>query len=300
MNKLLIIGGSGLFGKSFIDCGARKKLIKHRINKIYIISRKKKKIKKTKYNYLEINYISKNFLKVKRIPKVDFIIYCLRDNSIKNSCAYFQNLQRIILKQKKKPKILYTSSGAIYGENNKKIKFKEITKLDLKKINRLKGYKKKYALEKIYIENKFRQLGQSNIKVSIARCFNFVGKYIINSDQAIGDMLSNIQNKKIIKLKTKINVFRAYMNTDDLVNWLITILKKSNKDCPIYNVGSDKEINLFSLGKKISKIFNKKFSFKPINNKKIDYYVPSINKAKKLLKLKIQINLNDSLNSFIK
>ena len=47
MNKLLIIGGSGLFGKSFIDCGVRKKLIKHRINKIYIISRKKKKIKKT-------------------------------------------------------------------------------------------------------------------------------------------------------------------------------------------------------------------------------------------------------------
>jgi len=35
-------------------------------------------------------------------------------------------------------------------------------------------------------------------------------------------------------------------------------------------------------------------------SKKTDYYVPSINKAKKMLKLKISISLNDSLNSFIK
>ena len=44
----------------------------------------------------------------------------------------------------------------------------------------------------------------------------------------------------------------------------------------------------------------KKLKNHDVKSAKIDYYVPSITKAKKLLKLKISINLNDSLNSFIK
>ena len=58
-------------------------------------------------------------------------------------------------------------------------------------------------------------------------------------------------NKKNITVNNSINVHRAYLNTDDLVNWLIVILKNSSKKCPIYNVGSDKSISIKSLGKKI-------------------------------------------------
>ena len=300
MNKLLIIGGSGLFGKSIVDYGIRKKLQKHKIGKIYIIARQKFLKKIDKYKHIEINYISQDFIKIKKIPEVDFIIYCIKSKYIKNSEACFLNFKKIILKSKKKPKILYTSSGAVYGRNFKKIKFYEKNKIDLKKIKIMSGYKKNYALEKICIENRFKELSKLNTNISIARCFNFVGKYILDSDQAIGDMIKSAQHMSAIKLQTRINIFRGYMNTDDLANWLITIVKKSNTNCPIYNVGSDKQINLLLLGKKIAKIFQKDLKFKKINNKKIDYYVPSINKAKKLLNLKIQINLNDSLNSFIK
>ena len=173
-------------------------------------------------------------------------------------------------------------------------------KVDFKKINKLKGYKKNYALEKVFIENKFKELGKSDFNVSIARCFNFVGKYILDSNQAIGDMIRDAINKPTIKLNTSNNVYRGYMNADDLINWLIVILKNSNKNCPVFNVGSDREINLKLLGQKIARIFNKKLKSKNIKNTKNDYYIPSITKAKKLLKLKISINLNDSLNSFIK
>ena len=48
MKKLLILGGSGLFGKSIIDYGTDKKLIKHKIDEIYIISRSKISNKKKK------------------------------------------------------------------------------------------------------------------------------------------------------------------------------------------------------------------------------------------------------------
>ena len=90
------------------------------------------------------------------------------------------------------------------------------------------------------------------------------------------------------------------MHSDDLSNWLITILKNSNTKCPIYNVGSDEVINLKILTKKIGIMTNKKISVKIKKNKKFDYYVPSITKAYKKLNLKILINLNDALNSTIK
>ena len=150
------------------------------------------------------------------------------------------------------------------------------------------------------MENKFKELGKLNFDVSIARCFNFLGKHILDSKQAVGDMISDGLNKDIITLNTTKNVFRGYLNADDMSEWLIVILKRSNKKCPIFNVGSDKAINLRSLGKKISKIFNKKIKLKKIKDLDTDYYVPSIDKVKKTLKLKISINLNDSLNSFIK
>ena len=300
MNKLLILGGSGLFGKSIVDCALRKKLVKHKISKIYIVARKKFKNKRIKNKYIEINFISKNFKDIKKIPESDYIIYCIKTNSITKSHLYFEKFKNIISKFKKKPKILFTSSGAVYGKISNKTKLSENIKINYKKIMQFTDYKKKYALEKVYIENMFKGLGKLNFNVSIGRCFNFVGKYVLNSNQAIADMINDGLKKNVIKLNTSINVYRGYLNTDDLVNWLLVILKKSNRNCPIYNVGSDKEINLKSLGKKIAKIFNKKLKSKVAISKKTDYYVPSINKAKKMLKLKISISLNDSLNSFIK
>ena len=297
MKKLLILGGSGFFGKSIVDYGIEKKLIKYKINEIYVVSRSKSS-KKKKYKHIKITYITKNITNLKKLPKINYIIYCLKSKSINSSDKYFNCFLKLLKSLQKKPKILFTSSGAVYGKI--KIKKVENTAINYKKINELSGYKKKYALEKVYMENKFKELGKKNFNVSIARCFNFLGKYILNSKQAVGDMILDGLNKKIIKLNTSMNVYRGYMHADDMVNWLIIILLNSNKNCPIFNVGSDKAINLRFLAEKIAKIFNKKLKLKKLNKFQTDYYVPSIKKAKKLLKLKISINLNDSLNSFIK
>ena len=90
------------------------------------------------------------------------------------------------------------------------------------------------------------------------------------------------------------------MHSNDLAEWLIKILKNSNKQCPIYNVGSEKVINLRELTERISKLSNKKYHLNKISSKNWDYYAPSTAKAKKELNLKISINLNHALNSTIK
>ena len=72
----------------------------------------------------------------------------------------------------------------------------------------------------------------------------------------------------------------------------------------IYNVGSDEAVSVEILAKKIAKKFNKKIKKINLNKKKlidgIDYYVPSIKKAKKDLNLKLKFNFNQSLNQLLK
>ena len=299
MKKLLILGGSGFIGQSIVDYGDSKKLIKDKISKIFILSRNNKKVNNNK-KHIKIEYISKNILDVKKIPQVDYIIYCLKSHSLKTSNNFFNQFLKLLKTLNKKPKILFTSSGAVYGKNNNKIKDTENKPINLNSINNLSGYKKKYALEKISIEQKISDLGLKNYRVSIARCYTFVGKNIIKYKYAVSDLINDALKDKLINLKSKKNVYRSYMHSDDLAEWLIKILKNSNKKCPIYNVGSDKVINLRELTKLISKITNVKSRLNKITSKEWDYYAPSTAKAKKELNLKISINLNHALISTIK
>ena len=298
MKKLLILGGSGFIGSSIVDYGINKKLIKYKINKIYILSRSiKTKINKKKH--ISITYIHNNILNVDKLPQVDYIIYCLKSDNTKISSSYFNQFLKLLKTLKNKPNILFTSSGAIYGKNTNKKKVSEKKKIDIKAINNFKGYKKKYAKEKLFLEKKFKDLSTKNYNVSIARCFTFIGKSIIRYNYAISDLINAANNKENITLNSKIDVFRSYMHSDDLSNWLITILNNSNTKCPIYNVGSDKVINLKNLTKKIGIMTNKKISIKIKKSNKFDYYIPSILKAKKELNLKNSISLKDALSSTI-
>ena len=298
MKKLLIIGGSGFVGSSVVDSAVNKKLIKKKINEIFVLSRSNKS-KQKKYRHVKITYINDNILNVKKIPQIDYIIYCLKNTDIKISNNYFNKFLKLLKTLKNKPNILFTSSGAVYGKNNNKKKVSEKEKIDTKAINNFEGYKKKYAKEKLFIEKKFKDLATKNYNVSIARCFTFIGKNIVRYNYAISDLINAANNKNNIILNSQIDVFRSYMHSDDLSNWLITILKNSNTKCPIYNVGSDKVINLKNLTKKIGIMSNKKISIKIKKSNKFDYYIPSILKAKKELNLKNSISLKDALSSTI-
>lgn len=177
---------------------------------------------------------------------------------------------------------------------------KETDQISVKKINNFDGYKKNYAKSKILIESEFIKFGKKGFNVSIARLFTFIGrKILINNNFAVTNLLNQARDPKLdkITLASKNDVYRGYMNSNDLIRWIIKILINSNSNCNIYNVGSDEAVTIKKLAKLISNKFNKEIDFKkPISDaKNLDYYVPSIKKAKKILKLKIKYNLKQSL-----
>jgi nucleoside-diphosphate-sugar epimerase len=299
MKSLLFIGGTGFVGKSFLKYFDNITSKSKKFSKIILISRNKKKIK-TKLN---VEYIIKNIANLKKLPLTNYIIYAANSKSSTENIKSINNFRHLLSEKHKKSKILFTSSGAVYGPINLKKKSIEKDRLSLKKIQKYKSYKESYAKDKIIIEKIFQNLGMKGFNVSIARLFSFIGNEILhNKNYAISNLFhqSKDKNTKFIKLNSTSKVYRSYMHTSDLTEWLIKILDRSSKTCPIYNVGSNEEISIDNLAKMIGKKYNKKLIFNKNMKKKIeDYYVPSINKAQKELGLSIKKKLSDSIKIII-
>tara|TARA_B100000902_G_C27225227_1_gene871801 strand:- start:359 stop:1246 length:888 start_codon:yes stop_codon:yes gene_type:complete len=294
MKNLLIIGGSKFVGKSFINYFNLNN--KYKNLKIIIISKKKIYIKKRK----KIKIIKKDFKNVKKLPVCNYILYCLRTDKESKDAKLFKLFEKKLLQLKKKPKIIYASSGVLYGENNSKRKISETSAISLKKIQYFQNYKKKWFKQKLKMEKLFFELSQKNFKILILRMFSFIGPSILDQKYVPSELIKKFSNNQKIILNGPLNTYRSYLYESDFVEWIIKIFYKLEKQYDIYNFGSDKAITIYELANKIGKYYNFKNVFLLNKSNKLDYYVPSINKLKKNFKVKINVPLNISIMKSIK
>jgi nucleoside-diphosphate-sugar epimerase len=206
------------------------------------------------------------------------------------------------------PRFLFVSSGAIYGSQPPTI-LKASEKLESGPlINRISSsYAEAKRMAELYCQ--FSQ-SQKKIQLSIARCYAFVGPYLpLDQHFAVGNFINNVLEKKSITLTGDGSPFRTYMYASDLVEWLLAILTEVNNG-EIYNVGSDEEIQIIELARVVDN-----FRFKnglsidgqgviltgnPSTTNTRNAYVPSIECAKKNLKLKIRVSLEEALDKTFK
>lgn len=293
---LMIIGGSGFFGNSILEYILNNKKYYKFFKKIIVICRNPKKIKVSKNfkkDYLKI--IKKDILKTSKLPYAEYVLYCLTMKNFRKDFHATKLYCKMAEKYHKGSKILFTSSGAIYGQQPGNVKSLNEKYLNKYNIPFSTGYKKNYSKYKLLSEKIFKNLRNSNVDVSIARCFTFVGKFLPrNRHYVIGHIIDDILTKKKIKIKSDYPIFRSYMHADDLSRWLLTILLNTNKLSTEYNVGSDDAVNIQDLVRKLSKKYKLPYeNFDPKKNiKKIDKYLPNIKLAKK------KFNFNLKYNSF--
>ena len=309
MASLLIIGGTGFFGKSILDSYKRKLLEPWKIDKIIIMSRHPQQLSKNFPELIseEVEFFAGDISTVNYLPKADFIIhaaastdasrYLLHDQEEKdNIISGTLNYCRLAEEFHKKSRIIFCSSGAVYGYQPGSLKFLREDSV-LGDVLKLDEVKKSYAYAKRDSEAAIQKLCKKNMNVAIARCFSFVGKYLPrNQHFAIGNFINNGTNGNEIEVKAEKLVYRSYMYADDLVEWLLAITVNANSTCPIYNVGSDNEIEIRDLANIISQIFNVNIKTVEINkNAIVDRYIPSIEKAKKELGLSNHYGLKESI-----
>ena len=299
MKKLMIVGGTGFFGKSFIDCFIRKKLDKWFISKLIIISRNSNKFKK---NYKElvgrnISFITMDIKVAKSLPHADYIIHAAAST---NEKKYLKNIQKEINNNKKslinfcsligdkkfiKSNIVYLSSGAVYGNFKQIAQTREDRKINKKDLSKLESPKKEYAVSKLISEEIFRKTCIKNkLNSSVARCFAFIGAYLPRDQHfVIGNFMNSLLNSSplIIKSNSAKNIFRSFMYADDAIYLLMQMLKKSNQHCNIYNVGSDEKKSIMNIAKYLSKKYKLKIIKPKQTNLTKNFYIPDLRKTKK-------------------
>ena len=308
MSTLLVIGGSGFFGKSILDAFGRGLLKQWNINKVIAISRNSSRLKNTNPELINENVelLDIDITSTNTLPFADYVIHAAASTDASRYLSHNEEEKKNIIKgtlnyyklakqYHKNSKIVFCSSGAIYGYQPESVK--HLTEdMAFGNIDVLSEVKKSYAYAKRDSECALQKLGQTGINVSIARCFAFVGKYLPKDQHfAIGNFIADGLAGRDINVKADRVVYRSYMYADDLVKWLMTLAENANPQCPIYNVGSDQEIEISNLAKIIAKKFNVDviYSNKPVNSD--DCYIPSIQKSKLHLGLEVCKSLDDAI-----
>lgn len=313
MSTLLVIGGTGFFGKSILDAYGRGLLAQWGIDSVKILSRNASHFKNTypKLVSKTVELINGDIASCKTMPDADIVIHAAAstdatryidhpDQERRNIELGVLNYCQLSKNYHKNSKILYISSGAVYG--TQKHLGSGFVELDSRApISDIEDSKRHYAEAKRAAEGEIIKLGlQSDISVSIARCFAFVGQYLPrNQHFAIGNFLEDGLQGRKISVKANRKVFRSYMYADDLVKWLMTIASSSSPACPIYNVGSDQAIEIHELARQIAIRFGVNLDIVKITEEVSDIYVPSTQKALLELGLRCKFNLEEALNQTI-
>jgi dTDP-glucose 4,6-dehydratase len=308
MATLLVIGGSGFFGKSILDMFQRGELARWNVDKVIAMSRSAKRLEKEapelvrgNVNLVELDIATTNYL-----PEADYVIHAAASTDARNYLnagnkereniqAGTLNYCKLAKCAHKNSKILYVSSGAVYGTQPAELSYIDETYQINDPMDIPEG-KRDYAVAKRDAESLIKELGANEMNVSIARCFAFVGKYLPRDQHfAIGNFIADGLAGKPIKVKANHSVYRSYMYADDLVVWMMEILVNANSKCPIFNVGSDCEVSIQDLARQISFMFEVANDTTPISINIVDRYVPNIKKAKTELGLELKFDLNKSI-----
>ena len=307
-----MIGGSGFFGKSILDCYRRGLLAPWKIDRIDVVARTASNLMISNPELMSETVFlhDLDITNCTQLPTAHYVIHAAASTDINNylsrpakekkniqlGTSHFCHLASQFFVDSK---ILYVSSGAVYGqqsENTSHIAEDD----DFQVIGTLDKGKQDYAAAKRDGESYIRELGDKGLRVAIARCFAFVGPYLPRDQHfAIGNFIEDGLRSRAITVKAQNPVYRSYLFADDLVIWLMTILEQSSAQCPVVNVGSEEAILMGDLAEMVAQFFGVQADIPQLTGMSVNRYVPSIDKALELGCPK-PLKLSDALVATIK
>lgn len=280
--KLFLTGGTGFFGKNLLQLLEQE----HSTVEITLLSRNPERFDKT-YSHFR-NNLNITFLKGEirsfsfPTETFDYIIHgateadavMIREQPQEMYSVIVDGTRHLLEFASRSPsaRLLYLSSGAVYGPQPETIPFLPETYQGIPGNAYGKG---KLEAEKLCLN--------SNTTCCIARCFAFSGAYLpLNKHYAIGNFVADALAQRPILIKGDGKTIRSYLDSRDLSRWLLTLLQNA-PDREIFNIGSDRPISIRDLAEMVRNISGTPFPIivqKEWNGCPPDRYLPDLSKAK--------------------
>ena len=265
--NILITGCAGFIGYHLSEFLSKKykksKIIGFdNINNFYSPILKKMRIKELKKNknfyFKKMDLENKKKLEnIFKKNKIKIVIHLAAQAGVRDSLkmpnSYFKSnfigfMNVVAASNKNKvKKFIFASSSSVYGDK-KKFPLKENMNISPKNI---------YAATKKINEDIANDLSKiSNMKMVGLRFFTVYGKFG-RPDMFIFKFLNSLLNNKKFYLYNKGNHYRDYTHIDDVVNIIISLIKKKiTRKFQIFNICSNNPIDLNKLVKFISNFVN--------------------------------------------
>ena len=309
MQRILITGGTGFFGKSILDYRMRHPEFLADAE-ITILSRHPDAFVATNPKLAQqpgVGFVAGD---VRTFSTTDFTDYTDFDTIIHAATAAVTTLSddemystivdgtRNVLAFAKAcgaKRLLFTSSGAVYGPQTTSVAEDAAT------VPTTAYGRGKLAAEQLCIA--------SGIPTLIARCFAFTGPYLNRRIHfAIGNFIQDCLDNKPIVIKGDGTPLRSYLYADDLVEWLFAILDRGEPGRP-YNVGSPHGLSIRELAETVRSALGTTNALQILgassNNQTIKHpnkqtiqpsvYVPDTHRTMAELGLKVRVALPEAI-----
>ena len=261
------------------------------------------KYKNFKFFKIDLNKYDLIYSKIKNY-KVELIIHLAAQpgvrisikkphNTLKQNLVPFINILEIA-RLKKVKKFLFASSSSIYGDT----KIYPFVEKDNQNVP-VSVYGATKLSNEIIASSYSKNF---NMKTIALRFFTVYGPYG-RPDMAYYSFLDDLKKNKKIRVFNKGHMMRDFTYIDDVIKGIISLINfKMKKNHDVINIGKGKPDQLMELIKLIEVNYKKKFKIeytKNIPNGDIKKTFSNVNKAKKLIKWKPKVNLDEGIKRFV-
>ena len=261
------------------------------------------KYKNFKFFKIDLNKYDLIYSKLKNY-KVELIIHLAAQpgvrisikkphNTLKQNLVPFINILEIA-RLKKVKKFLFASSSSIYGDT----KIYPFVEKDNQNVP-VSVYGATKLSNEIIASSYSKNF---NMKTIALRFFTVYGPYG-RPDMAYYSFLDDLKKNKKIRVFNKGHMMRDFTYVDDVIKGIISLINfKMKKNHDVINIGKGKPDQLMELIKLIEVNYKKKFKIeytKNIPNGDIKKTFSNVNKAKKLIKWKPKVNLDEGIKRFV-
>jgi dTDP-glucose 4,6-dehydratase len=215
------------------------------------------------------------------------------------------NLISFAEQHKRAPRILFTSSGAVYGDRSGDSARIEENWDTIDNAVSLS----EYGRGKLMAEELLRDACQAGKCESIiARLFAFSGKFLpLDQHFAIGNFVGQAVLDRRITVRGDGQSVRSYLDSADMASWLITAALEGTSDFPIH-IGSERSIKISDLAALVAEIagelLNQEVQVEVMGKKSaidgVRSYVPSTKLTRQTLLVREIVNLEDSIMNMLK